>query len=259
MLETIGQHSGQLCSLSIEPAPVNTGIVVNGQPLSLENVRAEAGYTSIAGLLTVEHMLSALHGLGITNALITSESKETPIMDGSSLPLASMIETAEQDAARKVLNVLRPVEFMDDHAHVRLLPSDAPVYSVEIDYSDTPAIGRDSLEFTLTPEAYIREIAPARTFARMKDVEFLHSHGKAFGASLATGIGVEHDKILNPEGLRMDGEFVRHKVLDAIGDMFTTGLPLIGRYESSRGGHFHNHQLLLKLMENPDNYEVIHA
>ena len=256
ILETIGQHSGKPCRVEISPAPIDSGIVVNGTPLALENVRAEAGFTSIGNLLTVEHMLSALHGLGITNAIITSESAETPIMDGSSVPLVEMIKPIEQNAPRKVLYVLQPIEFEDKSAKVRLLPCARPEYSVEIDYADTPAIGRDKLEFVLTPEAYAAEIAPARTFARMKDVEFLHSHGKALGASLATGIGVEDGKILNPEGLRMPGEFVRHKVLDAIGDMFTTGLPLIGRYESERGGHSQNHELLVKLMESPENYEI---
>ena len=256
ILETIGQHSGKPCRVEISPAPVDAGIVVNSTPLRLENVRAEAGFTSIGSLLTVEHMLSALHGLGITNAIIKSESAETPIMDGSSVPLVKMIKPLEQNAPRKVLYVLRPIEFEDKSARVRLLPSDKPEYSVEIDYPDTPAIGRDKLEFILTPETYVKEIAPARTFARMKDVEFLHSHGKALGASLATGIGVEDGKILNPEGLRMVQEFVRHKILDAIGDMFTTGLPLIGRYESVRGGHFQNHELLLKLMADSANYKI---
>lgn len=255
-LEAIGQHSGKPCRLGIKPAPVDTGIVVNGLPLKLENVRATAGFTSMGNLLTVEHMLSCLHGLGITNAIIESGSMETPIMDGSSLPLAQLIKSVGQDAPRKVLYVKKPVEFEDKSARVRLLPSDGPVYSVEIDYSDTPAIGREKMEFALTPEAYMKEIAPARTFARMKDVEFLHSQGKALGASLATGIGVEGDRILNPEGLRLKDEFVRHKILDAIGDMFTTGFPLVGRYESEKGGHFHNHELLLKLMASPDNYEI---
>jgi len=255
-LEAIGQHSGKLCRLSIKPASVDTGIVVNGLPLRLENVKAAAGFTSMGNLLTVEHVLSCLHGLGITNAVIESESAETPIMDGSSLPLAELIKSVEQDAPRKVLFVRKPVEFEDKSARVRLLPGDEPIYSVEIDYSDTPAIGREKMEFALTPEAYMKEIAPARTFARMKDVEFLHSQGKALGASLATGIGVENDKILNPEGLRLKDEFVRHKILDAIGDMFTTGFPLIGRYESEKGGHFHNHELLVKLMSDPDNYEI---
>jgi UDP-3-O-[3-hydroxymyristoyl] N-acetylglucosamine deacetylase len=128
---------------------------------------------------------------------------------------------------------------------------------VEIDYPDIKPIGRQRMTFRLEPGGYKRLVAPARSFARLSDVEYLHSKGLALGASMDTGIAVDSERVLNPGGLRLENEFAAHKVMDAVGDLFVAGMTLIGRYRSSKGGHYHNNMLMRALLARPDNYEVV--
>jgi len=229
-IEGIGLHSGQTQKVELLPAKANAGIIFNDERLSIESVCAVSGFTRTRKLMTIEHLLSALWGLFIDNVDICSKDDEVPILDGSSLPIINLLCPLELDTPRRYIRVLKPVWFEDDSASVRLLPSEQRIFDVEIDYPDTPAIGNQHERLELTEETYRVRIAPARSFARMSDVEFFRTHGKALGASLDTGIGVDGDKILNPENLRDPHEFVLHKISDAIGDMATAGIPLLAEY-----------------------------
>ncbi|MDR1476981.1 MAG: UDP-3-O-acyl-N-acetylglucosamine deacetylase [Rickettsiales bacterium] len=269
-IEGIGQHRGTENSLLVRPAPANCGIVfsIGGRefPLSVENVYGEAGYTTIGdpkgeNLKTVEHLLSAIHALGLDNLLVETASEEVPILDGSALPFVKLLEKAgfsPQNASKKAIRILKKIEFKDDKAEVSLEPAKTGLHlDITIDYPDIKPIGRQEISFVLTPENYKRLAAPARSFARLSDVEYLHSRGLALGASMATGIAVDEERVLNHEGLRLENEFVAHKVLDAVGDLFVAGKTLVGRYKSVRGGHYHNNMLMRALLSDPANYEVV--
>jgi len=255
-IKGIGLHTGLPQEIKVLPVKANSGISFNGKRLSIESVQAESGFTKMGAILTIEHLLSALTGLLIDNAAIYTKGTEIPILDGSALTFVKLLDPIELNVERHFIRVLRPVWFEDEFARVGLLPSEKQIYDVEINYSDTPAIGIMKERFELTEKAYRDHIAPARSFARMSDLEFLQAHGKALGASLDTGLAVVGDKILNPEGLRNPSEFVRHKILDAIGDMTTAGNTLLAEYRSIKGGHYHNNMLLKLLFLNPDNYQV---
>ena len=269
-LDGIGQHTGQANRILFSPAPVNTGIIfkIKGRefPLCVENVFGEAGYTSIgdqkgSNFKTIEHMLSTIHALGIDNLIIKTEDEETPIMDGSALPFVTAFENMGidmQDAPKKAIKVLKRTGFSDEKAEVWIEPAKAGLtLDVEIDYHDIKPIGRQHMIFELSLENYKKLAAPARSFARLSDVEYLRSKGFALGASMETGIAVDTERILNPEGLRSPNEFVAHKVMDAIGDLFVTGMTIIGRYKSIKGGHAHNNALIRALLSDPANYEVV--
>lgn len=252
----IGVHSGRQQKVEVRPAAADAGLVFNGERVSVEHVRAEMGFTQMGGVKTIEHLLSALAGLDIDNAEIESHAEEVPVLDGSAAPIVDLIRVRELDKPRRFLRVRRPVAFEDESARVELLPSAERVFDVKIDYSGTPAIGVQHERIVLDEAVYRARIAPARSFARMSDVEFLRAHGKALGASLETGIAVEGAKILNPEGLRDPHEFVLHKIMDAIGDMATAGVPILGEYKSFKGGHYHSNMLLKALFADEENYEI---
>lgn len=267
----IGQHRGTENKIELLPLPVNNGVVfeIDGQiyKLSLENVFGEGGYTSIGlkdgrHVKTIEHLISSIYGLGIDNILIRTNSEEIPIQDGSSYPLMQEIEkigVIEQEANKKFIKILKEVKFKDDKAEVVIAPAEQDLLTldVEIDYTGIKPIEKQRKELGLTLENYKNIIARARTFARMSDVEFLHSKGLCLGASLKSGIAVDEEKVLNPEGLRMPDEFVVHKILDAIGDLFVMGYPIIGKYTSKCGGHYHNNQLVRAVMADKSNYEIV--
>jgi UDP-3-O-[3-hydroxymyristoyl] N-acetylglucosamine deacetylase len=258
-LSGIGTHTGKECEVILSPAPADSGISFEGRRITPASAEGNAGFTEIFGRLkTVEHIMASLSALGVDNADIASASPECPIFDGSALPIARRILEAgmiEQQSPRKYLKILRHVEYSDDSASVSLDPSDGFVLSVEIDYP--PPIGSESFVFEMDSEAFVRDIAPARSFARQSDVDELQKRGFALGASLETGIGVGGGRVLNPGGLRFPDEFVRHKVADAIGDMATSGYRMIGRYSSFRGGHRQNNALLRKLFKDPGNFAVV--
>ncbi|MBP3616262.1 MAG: UDP-3-O-[3-hydroxymyristoyl] N-acetylglucosamine deacetylase [Alphaproteobacteria bacterium] len=268
----IGQHKGTLNTIELFPADIDTGIVfeIKGQKyqLNLNNVFGETGYTCIGekdgvNVKTIEHLVSSLHGLGIDNLVIKTESEEIPIQDGSALPLLKEIEEKAgfliQNAPKKAIKILKKVEYSDEKGSVSIEPSDKGLLTLDvtIDYSGIKPIGIEQEIIDLTEENYKSKICMARTFARMSDVEYLHSKGLCLGATLKSGIAVDEEKIINPEGLREPNEFVFHKILDAIGDLYVMGHSIIGFYKNSRGGHFHNNQLVRKVMSDESNYEIV--
>lgn len=269
-LNGIGQHKGTENNITLTPAPINSGIIfkIKGKDykLNLENVFGTGGYTSIGvqdgtNVKTIEHLISTLHGLGIDNLIIETDSEEIPIQDGSSLPILEKLEDIgiiEQDAPKKAIKILKKVEYNDDKGEVSIEPSEKGlILDVSIDYTGIKPIGKQHINIELTPANYKTIIAPARTFARLQDVEYLHSQGLCLGATLKSGIAVDEERVLNPEGLRSPTEFVAHKVLDAVGDLYVMGHTIIGLYTSNKGGHSHNNQLVKKVMSDKSNYEIV--
>ena len=273
----IGVHSGSPVTLTLHPAADDTGIVfqrVNADgSLDREvcaDVRAVTA-TEFATVLgdasgplcsTAEHLLAALRGLGVDNVLVEIDGPEVPIMDGSAAPFVDAIDQAGLTARalpRRYIEVLKPVRVARDGALGELRPY-SHGFRVEAEIAfDHPLIGRQALSLDIEANSFRREIARARTFGFMKDVSKLWSAGYALGASFANTLVITEDRVLNPEGLRFSDEFVRHKVLDAIGDLALAGQPLIGAYRTIRGGHKLNHAVLSALMADPSAWRVIEA
>lgn len=268
----IGQHKGTINTLTLSPASENTGIVfdLKGEifKLNIENVVGTGGFTFIGNpkgnnLKTIEHLMSAVCGVGIDNLIIKTNDEEVPIMDGSGVEFVKLLNEKagvfKQNAKRKYLKIIKKVEYSDDNASVSLSPTDDNYLTldVQIEYENIKPIGIQKEVIKLTPENYVEKIASARTFARLSDVEYLHSKGLCLGASLETGIAVDEEKIINPEGLRFEHEFVFHKILDAVGDLFVAGNRIIGVYKSIRGGHTQNNMLVKKLLSDKSNYELV--
>lgn len=273
----IGVHSGSPVTLTLHPADDDTGIVfqrVNADgSLDREvcaDVRAVTA-TEFATVLgdasgplcsTAEHLLAALRGLGVDNVLVEIDGPEVPIMDGSAAPFVDAIDQAGLTARalpRRYIEVLKPVRVARDGALGELRPY-SHGFRVEAEIAfDHPLIGRQALSLDIEANSFRREIARARTFGFMKDVSKLWSAGYALGASFANTLVITEDRVLNPEGLRFSDEFVRHKVLDAIGDLALAGQPLIGAYRTIRGGHKLNHAVLSALMADPSAWRVIEA
>ncbi len=273
VLSGIGVHSGAEVSIILHPAEAGTGwtfLVNNGcgrlvripadfrmvSNVTLCTVLSDASGASVA---TVEHLLSALRGMNIDNVEIEIEGGELPIMDGSAAPFVEAIDEAGirvLDEPRRWVKVLKPVRIQDGKSSAELRPHYGSRFEIEIDF-ETPFIGRQQLEIDLTPCVYRREIARARTFGFMKDVKALWAAGRALGSSLENTVAIGDDRILNPEGLRFKNEFVRHKTLDAIGDLALANAPILGAYRSVRGGHRINTMMLKALYENRSAWTVV--
>jgi UDP-3-O-[3-hydroxymyristoyl] N-acetylglucosamine deacetylase len=271
VLKGIGVHSGAEVSLVLHPAEANTGynfyiergartVQVPGDfravsNLTLCTVLSGADGTTIA---TVEHLLAALRGLGVDNAIIEVDGNEVPIMDGSAEPFTDAIEEAglrELDVPRRYIKVLRPVQVKDAHSSGEIFPYNGFRLDIEIDFASA-FIGRQRLDLDVTPSSF-KKICRARTFGFMKDVKQLWAAGRALGSSLENTVAIGEDRVLNPEGLRYPDEFVRHKTLDAIGDLALAGAPILGLYRSYRGGHRLNSMLLHALYENKDAWTIV--
>lgn len=276
-LKGIGVHSGLPATLTIHPAEINCGVRflrngLNGDPD--REIRADVRAVTATEFATVlgdttgplcstaEHVLAALSGLGVDNAIIEIDGPEVPIMDGSAAPFVAAIEQAgivTLAAPRRYLRVLKPVRVVSGESIGELRPY-AGGFRVEIEIAfDNPLVGRQSLAVDVTPRSFRHEIARARTFGFMSDVNRLLSAGYARGANIDNTIVVSDDRVLNAEGLRFADEFVRHKALDAIGDMALAGLPLLGAYRSVRGGHKLNHAVLSSLMIDPMAWTIVDA
>ena len=268
----IGQHKGTINTLVISPADESTGIIfdLNGKffKLDINNVVGTGGFTFIGNqnghnLKTIEHLMSAVCGVGIDNLIIKTSDEEVPIMDGSAIEFVKLFNEKAglftQKAKRNYIKILKTIEYSDDNATVSLSPADDNYLTldVQIEYENIKLIGIQREVIKLTPENYTEKIAPARTFARLSDVEYLHSKGLCLGASLKTGIAVDTEKIINPEGLRFKNEFVFHKILDAVGDLFVAGHRIIGVYKSIRGGHTQNNMFVKKMLSDKSNYELV--
>ena len=211
---------------------------------------------------TAEHVLAALRGMGVDNAIIEVDGPEVPIMDGSAAAFVAAIDQAgivTQSAARRFIQVLKPVQVAIGDSFGELRPHTGGFRAeVEIDFAN-PVIGRQSYSIDLSPESFRREISRARTFGFMNDTARLWSAGFALGASFENSVVFDEDLLLNPEGLRYRDECVRHKVLDAVGDLALAGLPLLGAYRSVRGGHKLNHAVLTALLADPSAWRVVEA
>jgi UDP-3-O-[3-hydroxymyristoyl] N-acetylglucosamine deacetylase len=273
----VGVHSGAPATLNMLPAEPNTGIVFvrlgqNGRPD--REVRADARAVTATEFATVigdaegplcstaEHVLAALTGLGIDNAIIEIDGPEVPIMDGSAAPFVAAIDQAgivTLSAPRRFIKVLKPVRVAQGEAFGELRPySHGFRLDIEIEFKH-PAIGRQSVGFDVSAETFRNDIARARTFGFMRDVSKLWSAGLALGASLENTICLADDRVVNPEGLRFADEFARHKALDAVGDLAMAGLPILGRYRSVCGGHKLNAAVVAALMADRSAWTVVEA
>lgn len=272
-----GVHSNAPVNLVLHPAQAGSGIVFlrTGLPggrerliqarwseVSTTELCTVIGQRDDASVSTVEHLLAAFSGLGVDNALVEIDGPEVPIMDGSAGDFVAAIDEVglvRQSAARRFIKILKPVRVDHAGAFSELRPGDRGFsLDVEIDFA-AGVIGRQRRHLDLTPDTFRRELARARTFGFLRDVERLWKAGLALGASLENSVALDGERILNPEGLRFADEFVRHKTLDAVGDLALAGAPLIGRYRSFRGGHKMNVAVLEALFADRANYAVIEA
>lgn len=268
----IGLHTGTPVELTIFPAPPDTGYVFRRADLNgfeLSATPHHVAHVSYATTLmrkgvmvsTVEHLLSALHGCQVDNAIIELNSFEVPILDGSALPFVELIEAAsvvELPAIRQTLRILRSVEIIDGARRIAIHPYQGFRIESTIDFPH-PVIGRQTSALDLTPENYRREIAPARTFGFIHEAEALRKSGLVRGASLENAVVLDKEKVLNPEPLRFSDEFGRHKVLDIVGDLALLGMPIEGQIVAERSGHGLHSALMAKLIRETDAWEVTEA
>ncbi len=273
----VGLHSGTKVTLTLSPAAPDTGIVFRRvdlvPPVELPATAIGIGDTRMASTLdrdgvkvsTVEHLMSACAGLGIDNLIVDLTAEEIPIMDGSASSFVYLLQQAglqEQEAAKKFIRLLRPVEVRegtgDAEKWARLEPYDGFKLKFFIEFKHPAVDGTgQNAEVDFAFESYVKEIARARTFGFMQDVEMLRGIGLARGGSLENAIVMDEYRILNPDGLRYDNEFVRHKILDAIGDLYLVGHPLLASYVAHKSGHGMNNLLLRALLQQPDAYEIV--
>ena len=272
----VGVHSGLPVNLTIGPAPLDAGFIfvrtgLEGSDREVQATAQSVIATAFATVLgdgegpvvsTAEHVLAALRGLGVDNAIIEIDGPEVPIMDGSAAAFVAAIDQAgivSQSGLRRFIEVLKPVQVAMGDSFGELRPYAAGFRTeVEIDFAN-PVIGRQKYAFDLNPERFRREIARARTFGCMNDVARLWSAGFSLGASFENTVVFDETRLLNPEGLRYSDECARHKVLDAVGDLALAGLPLLGVYRSLRGGHKLNHAVLTALMADRSAWRVVEA
>ncbi|MDR3415689.1 MAG: UDP-3-O-acyl-N-acetylglucosamine deacetylase [Nevskia sp.] len=269
----IGLHSGQKVFMSLLPAPPDSGIVfrrVDLDPMrEIPAVAAAVKETTLSSNLvedgvrvaTVEHLMSALAGLGIDNCVVELSAPEVPIMDGSAAPFVFLIQSSgirEQDAPKRFLRIKQPVQVSDGDKWARLEPYNGFRLSFHIDF-DHPLLKSTAQQATVdfSTTAYIREVSRARTFGFMREFEFLRSRRLALGASLENAVAVDDYRVLNQDGLRYDDEFVRHKILDAVGDLYLLGRPLLGAYVAFKSGHALNNQLARKLLADTSAWDTV--
>ena len=265
----IGLHKGEPIEITLEPMEANSGIVFFRSDLNatykadVSNVINTQMATVIGDkrgfVSTIEHLMSAINAYGIDNIRIVLNANEAPIMDGSSISFCMMLDEAglkELDAPKKIMLIKKPVEVRDKDKFVRLTPTKMPRINYTIKF-DNAIIGEQSYNFEFSKKNYIEEIARARTFGFLKDVNMLRAMNLGLGGSLENAIILDDNKILNPEGLRFKDEFVRHKILDAIGDLTLLGYRVFGDYTSYAGSHHLNHLLTKEVLKDPSAYEIV--
>jgi UDP-3-O-[3-hydroxymyristoyl] N-acetylglucosamine deacetylase len=275
-LSGIGVHSGSPVSITFQPAEAGTGILfsrqlADGSVAEYRAVSSNVGNTDLCTVLgtslscsiaTIEHVMAALYALGLDNLVVEVDGAEMPIMDGSSFPFIDAIEQAgivNLGEKRRYIRVLKPVRIDSGASWSEFRPYDGTRFEVEIDF-DSPLIGRQSWKGDLTAQVFRDELSRARTFGFMRDVERLWAAGFALGSSLENSVVIsDDDSVVNIEGLRYTDEFVRHKTLDAVGDLALAGAQFIGCYRSYRGGHKMNANALKALLSDPTAYEVVEA
>jgi len=267
----IGLHTGQRINMTLRPAEAGVGIIfhrkMDDHTVTIEATSANVVDTRMATVLgkgdvrvsTVEHLLAALSAYGVDNLHIDIDGPEVPIMDGSAAPFASIIEEAglhRHPQSRKFLAIRQPVSVIDGEKRVSIIPSRFFRITFDIAFQH-PCIALQQRSVKVTSAGFRRDLAPARTFGFLRDVETLKAAGLARGGSLENAIVVDDERILNPEGLRFQDEFVRHKILDAIGDLSLIGYPILGHVRAFKAGHDVNHQLVQKVLENPENWQLL--
>ena len=270
-VDGIGLHTGAPATLVFRPAPVNSGIHVvrtdlPGQPsvpVKSENVRATQLATTVGGpafsVSTVEHCLSSLAAFRIDNLIIELSGPEIPIGDGSAYVFMEALLAAgfaDQEEPRQYAYITQPIFYGDNEKHAYVAPYNGLRLTCTIDFPH-PAIGRQSMDLDINETSFARELANARTFGFLKDVEAMRAKGLARGGSLDNAIVLDQDSVMNPSGLRFANEFVRHKMLDALGDVVTLGMPLMGHIVLYKAGHDVMNRLVKKILESPDSYRRV--
>jgi len=269
----VGLHTGARVELVLRPAPQDTGIVFHRTdlvpPVAIPASATQVGDTRLSSTLregvatvsTVEHLMSALAGLGIDNLHVDVAGPEIPIMDGSAGPFVFLLQgagIAEQAAPKRYLRIVAPVEVRDGDKWARFEPHDGFRLDFTIDFPH-PVFGSENRHVVIdfAEHSYVKEVARARTFGFMQDVEAMRAAGLGLGGSLQNAVVLDEVRVLNSEGLRYDNEFVRHKVLDAIGDLYLLGHPLIGQYTAYKSGHALNNALARALLARPDAARLV--
>ncbi len=264
----IGLHKGVPVRLRLEPAAPNSGVTFYRKdknvsiPLSPQNV-VDTKMATVIGkngvvVSTIEHFMSAVYSYGIDNLRVILDNDEVPVMDGSAISYCMLLDEAgvkEQNVSKRLLRITESVRVEKDGKWVELRPSEGMVFDFTIEF-DHPAIGKEHYRFNFTKADFLKEIAKARTFGFLKEVQYLRSIGLALGGSLENAIVLDEHGIINPEGLRFEDEFVRHKILDAIGDLSLLGMPIMGEYRAFAGSHHLNHLLTKELLEK-EAFEVV--
>jgi UDP-3-O-[3-hydroxymyristoyl] N-acetylglucosamine deacetylase len=269
----VGLHTGTKVYMTLRPAAADTGIVfrrtdltpqveIKGEPYSVGDTRLSSCLEkNNARVFTVEHLMSALAGLGIDNAYVDLSAPEVPIMDGSAGPFVFLLQSAgieEQNAPKQFVRILKPVEVEEGDKWVRFEPYGGFKLTMGIDFAH-PVFDKahQSVTVDFSTTSYIKEVSRARTFGFMQDVETLRAQGLALGGSLDNAIVMDEYRVLNTDGLRYEDEFVKHKVLDAIGDLYLLGHPLIGAFSGHKSGHALNNRLLRRLLEDKPAWEFV--
>ena len=268
----VGLHTGKKISLTLKPAPSNSGIVFKRTDIesasikaSLENVFDTRLSTSLSNdeikISTVEHLLSALAGIGIDNAIVELDGPEVPIMDGSARPFVFMIQSAgiqEQSEAKRFIKIKKTIEVKQDEKWAKIEPFDGFKVAFTIDF-DHPAFSEtsQSSEIDFSSVSYLSQVSRARTFGFAKDIELLRKNNLALGGSVNNAIVIDDYKVVNEEGVRFQDEFVKHKILDAIGDLYLLGHGLIGSFSAYKSGHHLNNLLLRELINNVHAWEEV--
>ena len=269
----VGLHTGEKVYLTIRPAEVNTGVIFRrvdlAEPVTIKATPKNVGETVLSTTLvagdvkisTIEHLLSAFAGLGIDNAIIDVSAPEVPIMDGSAGPFVFLLQSAgvdEQDCPKQYIRIKRPIKVQNGDKWASFEPFEGFKVTFTIDF-EHPAfedhLKTATMDFSST--TFVKEVSRARTFGFMKDIDMLRENNLALGGSLDNAIVVDDDKILNEDGLRCADEFVKHKILDAIGDLYLLGHSLIGQFTGYKSGHGLNNKLLRALLEDTESWEMV--
>ncbi|TAL38132.1 UDP-3-O-acyl-N-acetylglucosamine deacetylase [Phenylobacterium sp.] len=268
----VGVHTGAYTRVNVRPAAVGAGIVfvrtdvrdrdnlipATGEAVCKTQLGTVIGNAAGVTVSTIEHLMAAFAMLGVDNAIVEVDGPEMPIMDGSSLPFVRILDRAglrPQEAARNYIEILDTVEVIDGDKRATLKPADGFEVAFTIEFP-TAAIGRQAIDMAMDEQAFRDELADCRTFGFLSDVEALRAMGLARGGSMENCVVIDDDRVLNPEGLRRPDEFVRHKALDAIGDLYVLGGPVIGRFEGVLAGHGLNNALVRALLARPDAWRV---
>jgi UDP-3-O-[3-hydroxymyristoyl] N-acetylglucosamine deacetylase len=269
----IGLHTGERVRLALQPAKAGTGVVFIRSDISDRDNRIEARASAVSGVrlgttivnddgvsvATVEHLMAALAGLGVDDVRIEIDGSELPVMDGSSQPFVDLINRVGLRAhavPRRAIQVLKPITVETEGRHCSFLPALRPAVEVEIQFEHV-AVGRQHCAFDVSPGIFARDIASARTFGFRKDYEALLAAGLARGGSMDNAVVLDDDGVSNPEGLRFDDEFARHKALDALGDLYLAGAPIIGRYIAHRPGHAINNAAVRALLADTSAWKMV--